>query len=133
MKKRKGKVVFKFPPGFKTDGCPQHVSLPVMEQLLQQIETHKREMEGYTTANFQVAENFRIKYLGTKGIVKSMMAEMKNIPAEKRKEFGQVMNDFKVFAEAKYETLKEINSNQQSGSGIQMDLSLPGDSLIPGS
>ncbi|MBS1620400.1 MAG: phenylalanine--tRNA ligase subunit alpha [Bacteroidetes bacterium] len=104
-----------------------------MEQLLQQIETHKREMEGYTTANFQVAENFRIKYLGTKGIVKSMMAEMKNIPAEKRKEFGQVMNDFKVFAEAKYETLKEINSNQQSGSGIQMDLSLPGDSLIPGS
>lgn len=42
-------------------------------------------MEGYTTANFQVAENFRIKYLGTKGIVKSMMAEMKNIPAEKEK------------------------------------------------
>ena len=47
------------------------------------------------------AEEFRIKYLGTKGIVKTIMGEMKNVPAEKKKEFGQILNEFKQFAEDK--------------------------------
>ncbi|MEJ7683957.1 MAG: hypothetical protein WKG06_40115 [Segetibacter sp.] len=30
-------------------------------------------------------ENFRIKFLGTKGIVKSVMSEMKNVPNENKR------------------------------------------------
>ena len=56
-------------------------------------------------------EEFRIKYLGTKGIVKAIMGEMKNVPAEKKKEFGQILNEFKKFAEAKFEELKNETSN----------------------
>jgi phenylalanyl-tRNA synthetase alpha chain len=104
-----------------------------MEQLLQQIEAYKKEIEAYAASDEQAAENFRIKFLGSKGIVKNMMAEMKNIPAEKRKEFGQLMNEFKVVAETKYESLKETTGNQQPVSGNQIDLSLPGDPMPPGS
>jgi phenylalanyl-tRNA synthetase alpha chain len=106
-----------------------------MEQILQQIETYKKEIEAYSAASdAQAAENFRIKYLGSKGIVKNLMAEMKNIPAEKRKEFGQLMNDFKLLAENKFEELK----NKAVDSGLTtkdsgLDLSLPGDLMMPGS
>lgn len=105
-----------------------------MEQLIQQIESHKKEIESYSAPDAQATENFRIKYLGTKGIVKNLMAEMKNVPADQKKEFGQVMNSFKLFAENKYELLKSATTDSRlktQGSGI--DLSLPGDSLTPGS
>lgn len=105
-----------------------------MDQLLQQIEAYKKEIEGYTVSDAQAAENFRIKYLGSKGIVKNLMAEMKNIPAEKRKEFGQFMNELKVVAETKYESLKSATEDSGlTAHDSQLDLSLPGDPMIPGS
>ncbi|MBS1919995.1 MAG: phenylalanine--tRNA ligase subunit alpha [Bacteroidetes bacterium] len=105
-----------------------------MDQLKQDIEGYKKEIEGFPVSDAQAAENFRIKYLGSKGIVKGLMAEMKNIPAENRKEFGQIMNDLKVFAETKYESLKSATAHSQlSASDSHPDLSLPGDPMPPGS
>jgi len=103
-----------------------------MEQLLQQIENYRKEIGSYTASDAQSAENFRIKYLGTKGIVKGLMAEMKNVPADKKKEFGQILNDFKVFTENKYEELKGSTSNIDRQTS-NIDLSLPGDEMPLGS
>ena len=104
-----------------------------MEQLIKQIEKYKKEIENFAAADAKAAEEFRIKYLGTKGIVKTIMGEMKNVPAEKKKEFGQVLNDFKLFTESKYESLSQsaVNSKQSAVSSI--DLTLPGDELPLGS
>src|SRR5574338_692727 len=105
-----------------------------MDQLLQQIETYKKEIEAFSASDTQAAENFRIKFLGSKGIVKNLMAEMKNIPAEKRKEFGQLMNEFKVVAETKYESLKSATEDSRLPTpDSRLDLSLPGDPMPPGS
>ncbi len=105
-----------------------------MEQLLKQIEIYKGEIESYKLENEQAAENFRIKYLGTKGIVKSLMSEMKNVPADKRKEFGQILNSFKQFAEEKFEELKKNTTDSQLTSPeSRLDLSLPGDPMPLGS
>ena len=98
-----------------------------MEQLLQQIEACKKEIDEYSVAGPKAAEEFRIKYLGTKGIIKAIMAEMKNVPADKKKEFGQVLNDFKLFTESKYEGLKNNAGHKQSATASQFDLTLPGD------
>jgi phenylalanyl-tRNA synthetase alpha chain len=100
-----------------------------MEQLLSQIEGYKKEMQGFTAADEKAVEEFRIKYLGTKGIVKAIMGEMKTVPADKKKEFGQVLNEFKIFAEERFESLKSSASsldNVTAGSEA-MDLTLPGD------
>ena len=67
-----------------------------MEQLLQQIEDYKKEMAAFAAADEKQVEEFRIKWLGTKGIVKAIMGEMKNVPVDKKKEFGQVLNEFKT-------------------------------------
>jgi len=103
-----------------------------MEQLLQQIETHKKEIEAYSAADTNAVEEFRIKYLGTKGIVKSVMGEMKNVPAEKKKDFGQLLNEFKMFVENKFEELKNGTSNIEPQIS-DLDLTLPGDPMPLGS
>jgi phenylalanyl-tRNA synthetase alpha chain len=104
-----------------------------MEELLQQIDAYRKEIEGVQISNAQELEEFRIKYLGTKGIVKSLFGEMKAVPAERKKEFGQALNDFKQFTEAKFETAKETTGNGQQKKSEDIDLSLPGDAIAVGS
>lgn len=103
-----------------------------MEQLLQQIETYKIEIEGFPISNAQQLEEYRIKFLGTKGIVKNLFGEMRNVPADKKKEFGLVLNDLKQFAETRYETAKETASNGQAAAVDDIDFSLPGDPIVAG-
>jgi phenylalanyl-tRNA synthetase alpha chain len=104
-----------------------------MEELLQQIDAYRKEIEAIQISNTQELEEFRIKYLGTKGIVKNLFGEMKSVPAERKKEFGQVLNDFKQFTEAKFETAKELTANGQQTTTSTIDLSLPGDAISAGS
>lgn len=101
-----------------------------MEQLVQQIENYKQEITAFKGGD---AEAFRIKYLGTKGLVKAIMAEMKNVAAENKKAAGQLLNEFKVFAEKKYEELLLATSNGRQSTAINIDLSLPGNDIPLGS
>ena len=109
---------------------PKFLIFANMEQLLQQIEKLKSEI---TVFNEGDAETFRIKYLGSKGLVKAIMGEMKNVAAENKKEAGQLLNEFKLFTEAKYETLKGSTNNGQPKTANDIDLSLPADPLPLGS
>jgi phenylalanyl-tRNA synthetase alpha chain len=105
-----------------------------MEQLLQQIEAHKEEINSFVARDQEAIESFRIKYLGTKGLVKQVMGEMKNVPNENKKEFGQILNEFKQFTENRFEVLKAaIASDGQASASAGIDTSLPGDTLQVGS
>ena len=96
-----------------------------MEQLLQQIEEYKKEVQAFTASKADEVEQFRIKFLGTKGVVKAVMGEMKNVANDKKKEFGQILNEFKQFVESKYESLRETSS-EEANNGDNIDWSLPG-------
>jgi phenylalanyl-tRNA synthetase alpha chain len=96
-----------------------------MEQVLQQIEQIKAEIAAYEAPNADAVEAFRIKYLGTKGLVKAIMGEMKNVPNEEKKAFGLLLNEFKQTVEARYEALKATQENQ-ADTAINFDVSLPG-------
>ena len=58
-----------------------------MDQLLQQIEEYKKEIAQFSATDAKSVEEFRIKWLGTKGIVKGLMGEMKNVPNEQKRQF----------------------------------------------
>jgi phenylalanyl-tRNA synthetase alpha chain len=103
-----------------------------MESLLQKIEEFKQEIAAAEANTAELVEAFRIKYLGTKGLVKTVMGEMKSVPNEHKKAFGQVLNDFKLFVEGKFETLKENVVGGSEGSENEIDLSLPGDPIAVG-
>jgi len=103
-----------------------------MNHLLQQIENYKQEINNCAITNADEVEAFRIKYLGTKGIVKSIMGFMKDVPNEQKKEAGQLLNEFKLFVEAKYESLKAVSSNNQDNTST-IDITLPGSPTLVGS
>ena len=102
-----------------------------MEQLLNKIKVLKEEITAFNGGD---AETFRIKYLGTKGLVKTIMGEMKNVAPENKKEDGQLLNEFKLFTEAKYNELNQASSKSEVGNPkSEIDLTLPGDNLPLGS
>ena len=104
-----------------------------MNNLLEQVKLWKEEIKNFSSTEKDPAEVFRIKFLGTKGSIKSLMTEMKNVAPENKKEMGQVLNDLKSFAENKYEELKATNGQKQSSTEGDNDLTLPGDALPLGS
>lgn len=104
-----------------------------MNAILEGIESYKKEIESFSITNPQDLEEYRIKFLGTKGIVKALFGEMKNVPAESRKEAGLVLNDFKQYAEARFERAKKTAINHEPSTINEIDLSLPGDPVQIGS
>ncbi len=102
-----------------------------MEALLQQIEKYKQEITDVKATTAEAVEAFRIQWLGTKGLLKNIMGEMKNVPNEHKRAFGQVLNDFKLFVEAKFEELQQSNSTEKSEEKA-FDWSLPGSSVPVG-
>ncbi len=79
-------------------------------------------------------EQYRIAYIGSKGKLKDLFALMKDVPAEERKNFGQLLNTLKQEAESKYEAIKsqlESASAKQQATGL--DLTMPGEPIELGS
>ncbi len=56
------------------------------------IKEYIAEAKAFSTQNKEKLEEFRIKFLGSKGLVKDIFAEFKNVPNDQKKEFGQVIN-----------------------------------------
>src|SRR6476661_1275102 len=104
-----------------------------MEQLLQQIEEYRKEIESIVPDGADALEAYRIKFLGTKGILKALFTEMKNVPAEKKKEFGLILNEFKQLAETKYESWKSLTDDAGPDEQSKVDLTLPADPAPVGS
>jgi phenylalanyl-tRNA synthetase alpha chain len=104
-----------------------------MDELLQKIEAYKSEIKASVVGSKDELESFRIKYLGTKGLVKSIMGEMKNVASDNKKEAGQLLNEFKIFVEEKFEELRQ-NSGETAATATQtIDVSLPGAAATIGS
>lgn len=95
-----------------------------MEQIVQKIEAYKKEIAAFQAKTAEELEQYRIKFLGTKGLVKAFFGEMKTIPNEMKKDFGQVLNAFKQLAESKYEEFQGLKDEGGNAAG-DLDLTLP--------
>lgn len=100
-----------------------------MESLSAKIESLKKEIAATTVAGSEELEAFRIKYLGTKGLLKQIMGEMKNVPVEQKKEAGQLLNEFKTFVENHFEQMASGLNDADSSNVYQLDVTLPGNSF----
>lgn len=103
-----------------------------MQSLKEKIEQLTQEISATVPNSADELEQYRIKFLGTKGIVKEIFGEMKNVPKEQKKEAGQMLNSFKQTAEAKFEEYKYLqNSKAKKDDGV--DKTLPGTPMAEGS
>jgi phenylalanyl-tRNA synthetase alpha chain len=101
--------------------------------MIDSIKQHINEVDAFQTSNKEELEAFRIKYLGSKGILKDFFAEFKNVPNEQKKEFGQVINTLKTAAEEKVKTISETLESSIIELGKYGDLTRPSEPLKIGS
>ena len=79
--------------------------------MLTKIETLKKDVEALIASTLQEVEQLRIKYLGKKGEVSLLMADFRNVPAEKKREVGQKINELKNLATEKINSLRDSLAN----------------------
>ncbi|NQY05853.1 MAG: phenylalanine--tRNA ligase subunit alpha [Flavobacteriaceae bacterium] len=87
------------------------------------------EVEEFNAQSKEEIEAFRIKYLGSKGLVRQFFGEMKNVANEQRKEFGLIVNKLKDSAQDKVDALKEQTEGKEDEKGVYGDLSRPSEPI----
>lgn len=101
--------------------------------MIEKIKSQIATVEAFTSTNAEEIENFRIKYLGSKGLLKAFFAAFKEVPNDQKKEFGQAVNTLKNAATDKVNALKEALESQEESKGVYGDLSRPGEPVALGS
>ncbi|MCT8339465.1 phenylalanine--tRNA ligase subunit alpha [Flavobacteriaceae bacterium TK19130] len=101
--------------------------------MIQKIKDHIAKVEAFTATSKEEVEQFRIQYLGKKGILNDFFAEFKNVPNEQKKDFGQAVNTLKQTAQEKVDTLKQALEDKETAEGVYGDLSRPGEPIPLGS
>ncbi len=84
------------------------------------------EADAFKAQSKEELEAFRIKFLGSKGILKDFYNELKHVANDQKKEFGQTINQLKQTAENKINTLKATFETQEDAKGMYGDLTRPG-------
>ncbi len=96
-----------------------------------ELEKVVSEIEQFVIANPVELEAFRIRFLGSKGLLKELYGLLKEVPNEEKREAGQQVNNLRTKAEAKHAHFKEqLESDVQTDDYI--DLSRPSEPLSIG-
>lgn len=90
------------------------------------------EIESASPADDKGIEEFRIRFLGSKGKLKELFTSIKDIPNEQKREYGQLVNAVKKAAEEKLESLKAHISDSSGFTKEIPDLTRPVRSQEPG-
>ena len=101
--------------------------------MINQIEALIKEVQNFSTKSSLEIEEFRIKYLGKKGILNNLFFEFKSIPQEEKKVFGEKLNTLKSKVKEKIQSLISILEKNETYQEISEDYTKPGKSFTLGS
>lgn len=94
-----------------------------IEEIRKMLEEESKKIDNLNKLN-----DLKVKYLGKKGMITELNAEIKNVPNEEKKEFGQSVNalreEFVSFYESTKESLEEELLNEKLEKEA-IDISLP--------
>jgi phenylalanyl-tRNA synthetase alpha chain len=79
-----------------------------MQDLKNKIQNLKNEFDTdlKNVSNLRAIDELRIKFLGKKSLVTDLLSQIKNFSAEEKKEFGPLINQFKIEADQSIEQAK---------------------------
>jgi len=89
-----------------------------------EIKKIQDEINAFIISNESDLDNFRIDFVGRKGRLASLFDQLKNVPAENRREVGQTLNNLKNLAETKFAEAQENFSNTQAEVKSPDDLTI---------
>jgi phenylalanyl-tRNA synthetase alpha chain len=98
-----------------------------VQQVIEEIEAAKPQTKDDV-------EQFRIRFVGAKNILKPLFGEIGKVENERKKEYGQLVNAAKTAAEDKFAQLQEaIEAQADQADSSNLDLTAPGDPINIGS
>lgn len=104
-----------------------------MADIFQKVENLLEEIQQADIGSSEELEQFRIKYLGSKNIIKPIFGEIRNVPNERKKDFGQAVNELKTTAEEVYNKSKDlIERADQDQAAAELDLTAPTEPIMKG-
>ena len=94
--------------------------------LKEKIKKLGHEISDFKIQSKEDLEQFRIKYLGSKGNLKSLYQDLKSVNNDLKREFGQLINSVKISTEDKFSEFKlKIESRSNKAENGKIDLSKP--------
>lgn len=94
-----------------------------VEEIKELLENDKQYINNLNELN-----DFKVKYLGKKGLITELNSEIKNIPNEEKKEFGMLVNELRAmctsFYDEKKDVLEKAVMNEKLSKEV-IDISLP--------
>ena len=94
-----------------------------MIDIFEQVQQTIAQVQQEQPANAQELESYRIQYLGSKSVIKTLMEGMREVPNERKKEFGQLVNSLKQQAEEKFQMLKAtFDAQAEAAASVSLDL-----------
>ena len=90
--------------------------------MITKINALKNEINALVATTAEDVEQLRIKYLSKKGLVSSLFNDFRNVPAEQKREMGQLLNELKNLATDKINSLKEGLAGQADAKAAEIDL-----------
>ena len=101
-----------------------------MKQKIQSIQSQIAQWQATTP---QEVEALRIQFLSKKGEITALFNEFRMVPAEQKKEIGQLINQLRQTAEARINELRETAESQQATVNSQgVDLTRTPDPIAMG-
>ena len=95
----------------------------------EKIDSILAEIQNAKARTEKEIEDLRVHLLGKKGEITQLFEEFRSISADKKREFGQRLNNLKNLATAKIEELRNSAGSSEEGAAPSFDMTLPGDHM----
>lgn len=90
------------------------------------IESLKKEIQNFAASSQEQLEEFRMRFISRKSVIGDLFGQMKEVPDEEKKSFGQKINELKNLAQDKFkELIDELESSAVSSTSSHKDFTLP--------
>ena len=91
-----------------------------------------KEADDFSADSLSAVEDFRVKFLGKKGVLNDLFEAFKAVPSDEKKAYGQAINELKKTAQERVNALKKSLLIDQTSREESIDHTRPGDPFLIG-
>ena len=95
------------------------------QSIFEQVKKLIAEIQQFSITDQATAEQFRTQYIGSKNVIKPIFSLIGQVPADQKKEFGQLVNQAKQTAEEKWAAYSDNLNSDAGSSAFHQDMTMP--------
>ena len=100
--------------------------------MIDHIKNLIKEADEFSADSLSAVEDFRVKFLGKKGVLNNLFEAFKAVPSDEKKAYGQAINELKKTAQERVDALKKSLLIDQTSRAESIDHTRPGDPFLIG-